>query len=103
MASPWYTLSAKADLTLSSMARRFSIHDVGMTPAFDADVDDRGCGYVAIGICGIIGGLATGGFGAIAAGIACGNEVDKYKGQMNDKIRTTAADKLRDLKLDLSF
>ena len=98
-----YTLNAKADLTLSSTARRFSIRDVGMTPAFDADVDDRGCKYVAVGICGIIGGLATGGLGAIAAGIACGNEVDKYKGQMNDKIKTTAADKLRDLKLDLSF
>jgi hypothetical protein len=98
-----YVLRATADLRLSSAARRFSVHDVSMQPPFDADVDDRGCKLVAEGICGVIGGLATGGIGAIALAIACGHEVDKYKTEMNDKIKDATADKLRALKFDLSF
>jgi hypothetical protein len=98
-----YLLNAKVDLTLSSSARRFFARDVSLQPPFDADVDDRGCSLLAKGICGIIGGLPTGGLVAIGAAIACGNEVDKYKGQMNDKIKDTVDSTLRNLKLDLSF
>jgi hypothetical protein len=78
------------------------VSGVTIQPPIDADVDDRGCKQVAEGICGIIGGMLGGSIGAIAVGIACGVEVDKYKGEMNSKIRDMGNDALGKLKLDLT-
>ncbi|MBR0958369.1 hypothetical protein [Bradyrhizobium japonicum] len=98
-----YVFRAKSDLTLSDKSRRFSIRNVTIEPDFDADVDDRNCGLIVEGICGIVGGLITGGVGAIGAAIACGKEVAKKKKEMHEKMRSLASEKVGSLKLDLSF
>jgi hypothetical protein len=102
-----YVLHAIADLTLSDVdpahPHKFSVHDITLTPDFDADVDDRHCGYIVEGICGIIGGMTTGGIGAIGAAIACGSAINKAKSDMHDKFKTMAADKLRDMKFSPTF
>ncbi|WP_322886518.1 hypothetical protein U8C31_18295 [Sinorhizobium medicae] len=100
-----YTIKGLADLTLSNSSRRFKVADVTLVPDFDADVDDRNCKEIAAGICGIIGTLLTGGnlIAGAAAGIACGNEVEKHKKDMHGEFADKAAAALANLKLGLTF
>ena len=100
-----YLFTANADLTLTSNQRRFIVDGVQITPAFDIDVDQRGCSQAAAGICGIIGTALIGGdiFAGAALGIACGNEVVKYSGIMNDQLHSTVSNSIKSLKLDVVF
>ncbi len=98
-----YMLSASATLSLGRQ-NKFSIAEFALSPAFDADVDERGCDLTASAICAIVGTVITGNpLCGIGLGLACGDEVDKYKDEMNKKIRNDVGRWISDLSLEATF
>lgn len=97
-----YTLNGHIVLSLAGAGGKFKAAVDSLVPAFDADVDDRGCKTITEGICALVGSMG-GGLIGVAMGIACGDKVEEFKKQAHEKMADAADSAVKKLSVESTF